>query len=1819
MLRFIAFTAVSVAAAAIKDSTELRFNSKCIKFDGEEHCIKDITCRGVSYDSMTSSSQSSSGLKLTVSGLNFNCDGQYSHNGAPFEGFEMGLAACEVSIPLFVSDESFVPAVISYSESCRMTATRLDGTSFYDGNAKAVQSFSRAVGELIIGILNDNRDVMRETAKARFNSHASNNSPLPTKSEFVTWSSDMLQLLTDLRVKYPFDGIKTIASLLTGESETVRFALGDGVSMSWPFGQSCLFSATISEMSFIGLDAAGKSADFDHAESQSATLRVSVPIDSLGVSAPVQLSLSCDDTHQSLWDDVVILNAQMKDVMVKSDIKVALTKDKIYDLYLDQLAHPACVMRAFDAVVLQDISFKMAVEKAWLTNTNDVTAVLNDVLEFGTPSFASLVDDIIQGMAQGPLKDSLNQLMVTRLASLPPCPEHVIASGPPEFVKWTGDEASQAIEDSVSDLLKSFGLDDKIIAAGKIHFEDFFEGVVDALLGWDSFSQTAYSRMINVRSSSSAVAQINSTPVASIGSCEEADGCLYLKSHWYSPSISAPSMPFLPAIMTTSLSAANDFYVDFGIVAKLDINKVKNLQYKDILLPQCVISAFDDVSVTELMTRKPLDSSDVDGSLDLFLSYLPSNGVLDGVNVGLKEILYASEQACSTGVWPGRDSMSEDVSLNPKDIIHRKKTDVDCTAAVDPIECVIQNIIIGPLNETCVEISTGDTLCIDEFTCSGMDVKGVPSAYIPPTTFQLGIAGLTLPCSAKWTMSGVDGTASLSINDLTSDVQLTTATEGIYPVAVSVADCTVSNIDISIHFSGKNLVINGILNGLVWMFENTIENAVSKLICEKLDQAIADGITKLLEVKIDPALEEIIAYGPSEPAVCEECVDWKTSPLEAIHMLLESVESSTGDLLDCFADSNPSYGDLKISKLIQLMTDEGGLTVEIDKLIQFGNEASLYLDTLAVTGLNTIEEVKLLQPSNTSSITLVNELVLDSFQLSLTAQLRVGAYAENIKIDFQLTDVTMLLDLDLGVNGALFHQLYMDQLTHFSCWQSTVEVLTVSSFVFDLTVAHLDYVQVSGDSGPLETDLAEMVDNFFVMCTEGYGDLLTAVVKGIAQGPIRSAINVKLADHLANRAVCPDHVDISGPPNWISWTESKLIGIIDLVLDDLLGASGLNSIISCATNGTGMATLTKDGAFSLTLSGLNSLYDFNILMPVASQPYELYNSIGIGYCPNSADCNPFGLDFKGTLKGKPFELKLILENTALSLGLLIEMNQNDVANLQLQTFEHKGCKMTTMDALSVYDLDLTASRGELIINGQRQIDQNITKILDMIFGLLSGDKTVAKINSKLAQKMEESVYVCADAPIPDSTASASGADNDIKWQLPLIYAAVGLICTIIIGLHYYYFAGDKLSAWRFLYRENIVQYLYPVQWKKYMLDSTLIFNPNIPLIVRVFVPLLIWGTISLFIYSNQSYAVDVIIDINVADNTIEPDPIFSFSLSNTVSDMWEAKVYPLAILIAFFSGAWPYVKLMVMFAAWIIPPSIFDLSIRETALIALDVLGKWSLIDAYVMVLMMVAFHVELIIADNLSVMVLVKAKAGFYTFVAATIASLVLGHVVLYYHHYVIEMKQAPPEDTPSAIMNSKFIVKSRKSIMKVTRAGKIAMVLLFAFVALFIVAGTFEDTFKFVFKGLVGYMLGSAADPSYSLVSVGESLPDSSGLSNDPGVIFLQSSFMMFGVGMPLLLMALLTILWVVPMSLKMQQRLFLFSEVSNAWSAVDVFVVSIVAALLEIQQFAAFIVGDSCDGINEWLKENMDEELDGDDKCFDVVATLKTVRYALKISKL
>jgi hypothetical protein len=414
--------------------------------------------------------------------------------------------------------------------------------------------------------------------------------------------------------------------------------------------------------------------------------------------------------------------------------------------------------------------------------------------------------------------------------------------------------------------------------------------------------------------------------------------------------------------------------------------------------------------------------------------------------------------------------------------------------------------------------------------------------------------------------------------------------------------------------------------------------------------------------------------------------------------------------------------------------------------------------------------------------------------------------------------------------------------------------------------------------------------------------------------------------------------------------------------------------------------------------------------------------------------------------------------------------------------------------------------------------------------------------------------------------------------------------------------------------------------------------------------------------------------------------------------MWDAKVYFLAIVIAFFSGGWPFIKLGMMVVGFFAPPGLISLSSRETLLVVLDALGKWSLIDFFVMFLLICAFYIQMPLGDNIRVDVVSQPKWGFYSFIVATMISLLLSHILLACHRFVVEpkvlheeVKEFQPKESLSTIVyelkltesdlikgeslqklvldsnntankenntnidelqplvvppaeegnekevdplleapllekqssfpssgsaasnSSSAVEKEQILCVKFTPFGRVFIIFLVCLTTFFIIAGAFLKTMGFQFKGLLGFMMtfNNSDKKDYSYYTIGSSLPEHTGEPNDVGVRWMQVSYFIFGLAMPLAMMVIFVVLWILPLSLTYQRHLFFLAQVLNAWSALDVFCLAIAASLLEIQQFALFVFRDYCGRLNVILENYFDELLDGDDRCIDVVAYLKQVK--------
>merc|ERR1719191_75968 len=103
------------------------------------------------------------------------------------------------------------------------------------------------------------------------------------------------------------------------------------------------------------------------------------------------------------------------------------------------------------------------------------------------------------------------------------------------------------------------------------------------------------------------------------------------------------------------------------------------------------------------------------------------------------------------------------------------------------------------------------------------------------------------------------------------------------------------------------------------------------------------------------------------------------------------------------------------------------------------------------------------------------------------------------------------------------------------------------------------------------------------------------------------------------------------------------------------------------------------------------------------------------------------------------------------------------------------------------------------------------------------------------------------------------------------------------------------------------------------------------------------------------------------------------------------------------------------------------------------------------------------------------------------------------------------------------------------------------------------------------------------YSVVSLATGLPEVAKKPNTFQFRFMQCCFALFALAVPAIYPWLLVVLWWAPLRNKQQRRLLVLAQVMNAWSALDVLVLSVCAAVVEIEQYALFIVGDKCDLLN------------------------------------
>jgi len=338
--------------------------------------------------------------------------------------------------------------------------------------------------------------------------------------------------------------------------------------------------------------------------------------------------------------------------------------------------------------------------------------------------------------------------------------------------------------------------------------------------------------------------------------------------------------------------------------------------------------------------------------------------------------------------------------------------------------------------------------------------------------------------------------------------------------------------------------------------------------------------------------------------------------------------------------------------------------------------------------------------------------------------------------------------------------------------------------------------------------------------------------------------------------------------------------------------------------------------------------------------------------------------------------------------------------------------------------------------------------------------------------------------------------------------------------------------------------------------------------------------------------------------------VFTFSLGDTVGNMWNARVYALACFILLFSGLWPYVKLGMSWYSWSAPVGVAQ---RESILRRLDAFGKWSLVDCFVMMLFMILFHFEISAVDpgnsgnSGALTISVQPARGFFVFLFATVLSMCIGHATMVYHKLDValeEEREEEPEDEERKAVWRRDATRDTVSWVTVV----VTTMLLVANVATFVYA-FFATSIEFTFLGVAGAALGEESSTrTISLHGVARQVRDASPELSRSMSRLLEWVLLLFTFAMPLVRRVTMLVLWLLPLRKKEHEAVWFGKDCIEAWSALDVMVLSFVAVIAQIRQFLGFMIGDNCQSINDVLQQLVSGPLyRGHDLCFDVDSRL------------
>jgi len=285
-------------------------------------------------------------------------------------------------------------------------------------------------------------------------------------------------------------------------------------------------------------------------------------------------------------------------------------------------------------------------------------------------------------------------------------------------------------------------------------------------------------------------------------------------------------------------------------------------------------------------------------------------------------------------------------------------------------------------------------------------------------------------------------------------------------------------------------------------------------------------------------------------------------------------------------------------------------------------------------------------------------------------------------------------------------------------------------------------------------------------------------------------------------------------------------------------------------------------------------------------------------------------------------------------------------------------------------------------------------------------------------------------------------------------------------------------------------------------------------------------------------------------------------------DLWNNHMRELAVLLFCFSVIFPYCKLALCLMSWLLP---LPPESRGRLLCVLNTLGKWSFVDAYVLMTLMGLGSLDTQMHGGIGVAVFIDPRPAFVSFLVATVISLIVGEVILHCHELNLGEHKKPN-------------TSGRAPSLLIHLVG-------FAFI-LFVVSSYLEIC-SFEIEGIIGWFLNFLKGDQngnkfgFSLLNLGARLWNVTSDAHQIEAVFMQAIYFLsaFAMNASFLLAALSFASVVMPKRIAghIQEML----PVLHSWSAADVFAVGVILTVQETKH-GSFVYTPP------WLKTQVKETL-------------------------